>query len=336
VSNVLDYLEQPATVDQPQATATDGVDLYTINDVLAYQTPPDHKLAGDGIIRRGACCLLAAGTGVGKSVMAEQVAVSVSAGLPILGCIPVHGKFRVLYIGAENDPETLQRDNAAIIEHTGANLETVNANMLIAHVYALSGAAFTDWLELTTAEHKPDLIVIDPYQSFCGAQDINGTQGFLEWVGPVQSTIQTHSAALLLVAHTPKPRERDSWNPLESVYMAAGTSAIANWARTSIELCTLKSATDRFLLRFGKNAQRNGLTDDHGGIVREVYVQHSGNMAKPFWRIADDQQRDTASKHDDAIRKHLETEPKASNRGVAAAIGCDHSTVSRRKRALGL
>ncbi len=212
-----------------------------LDDLQNYTTPPDYSLAGDGWIRRGAGCLFTGGTGLGKTVLANQIAVSLAAGIKILGCIPVHGAYRIEYIGAENDEETLKRDFLSIIKHAKGKPcpALVQANLHIHHVYGLAGAGFSAWLADQTKKTRPDLIIIDPYQAYLpGQTDINSTASFLSFIQPVNQIIRDNNCALLLVAHTPKPKDRESWTARESVYMAAGTSAISNWARTSAELTT--------------------------------------------------------------------------------------------------
>jgi len=316
--------------------SAEGCDFYTLDGLKDYQTPLDHNLLGNGLLRRGAGCLLTGGTGIGKSVLAEQISVAVAGGDKLLGRIPVCAAVRVLHIEAENDAETLKRDFCSITTNTGAQHTTVNQNLKIVHAYALAGEMFPHWLDVMMAEYKPDLVVIDPYQAFVGAIDINNTMGFLGWISPVQKTIQQHNAALLLVAHTTKPRDRESWNPRESVYMAAGTSAISNWARTSMELCTVGQETNRFLLRFGKNAERNGLQDEAGRVVRKLYLEHSGQIHAPYWRVSKDQAPQINSEYLDPVRAHYEKNPEASLRDVAKAVGCGKDTVQKIKTRLAL
>lgn len=306
-----------------------GCDFYTLADLETYETPPDHILAGNGCLRRQAGTILTGGTGIGKSVLAAQISVCAAGGVKVLGCIPFHGAFSVLHLEAENDAETLQRDVCSLAKHTGADRDTVQDNLVIGHAYGYSGRSFIEWLDRVALRHMPDLIVVDPYQTFAGSVDINATRDFLEWIAPVQKLIRDYNAALLLVNHTPKPRDRDGWNARESVYMAAGTSAIANWARCSMELCCAGQETERFRLRFGKNAERTGLMDDSGRTVRELFLEHSGNVHEPFWRIADNQGEPNNSKYRDEILRLAVEHPSMTQREIAKELGCSVGTVNK-------
>ena len=306
-----------------------GFDVFTLSQLRAYTTPPGHKIMGDGFLRRGAGTLAVGGTGLGKSVLAMQISVSVAAGLPFLGCISVPEARRVLHIQAENDEETMQRDLLSIVDYVKADDDLVECNLTLAHCYGRTGTDFVEWLPYMIRKFEPDLIVIDPYQAFVGAVDINGTQGFLEWVSPIQVMLRENEAALLLLAHTPKPRERDGWNQRESVYMAAGTSALSNWCRASMELAPVAQETERFRLTFGKNAERTGLAGEDGnGVCRELYLSHSGNIKTPYWQIAASQDAPSKSKYRDEILTLATTHPSMSQREIARTVGCSIGTVS--------
>lgn len=317
---------------KPLMTAIQQVPRWTIPDLDNYEPDPKHYIAGNGFLRRGAACLLTGGTGIGKSVLAAQIGMSVASGMPILGRITTK-QGRVLYIQAENDKDTCKRDFLSLRDYLAPDCEP---DITIHHAFGL-GDVFHGWLEATVAIESPDLIIIDPYQAYVGGVDINNSQSFLTWSAPINSILNRYHCALLLVAHTPKPRDRDNWNSRETVYMAAGTSAISNWARTSCELVTVGQETKRFKLTFGKNAERTGLYDEvTGRTVRELYVQHSESSDHPYWTIADDQTKPSSGKYDEAIRQHLQGDPEASVSATADVVGCDKSTVSRTRKRLGI
>ncbi len=301
-------------------------------DLQNYEPPPNYSIAGEGWLRRGAGCLLTGGTGIGKTVLAEQIAASVASEVNILGCLKVHGAHQVMYVGAEQDEETMKRDYCAIVKHDDGNPCPVllQANLRMFHAYGIGGDKFAAWLRDQVKKHHPDLIVIDPYQGYLdGETDINSTASFLSWIQPIDRLIREGDCALLLVAHTPKPRDRESWAKRESVYMAAGTSAISNWARTSVELTVADEDAGRYRLRFGKNAERNGMTNEHGGIVRDLFIEHSGSMHEPYWRVSDQQDEPTNSKLRDKIVSLAIEHPSMSQREIARQVECSLGAVSK-------
>ncbi|OVE75999.1 hypothetical protein BVX97_02660 [bacterium E08(2017)] len=310
---------------------------HTINTLQGYQSNPQDYIAGDGFLRRGATCGLTGGTGMGKSVLVAQIAVSVASGNDILDCISVPHPRKVLVIQAENDEDTLKRDYISVADNMSADYELVEDNLALVNVFGVSGAEFAEVLEGAVREEKPDLIIIDPYQAYIGGTDINTTQSFLSWIEPVDRIVKEYCCALLLVAHTPKPKDRSDWNALQGVYMAAGTSAFANYLRTSCELLTAGQETSRFKLTFSKNPQRTGLRDEQfGGVLRELYIQHSDDPTQPYWAIAEDQTKPSTGKHDQKIRDYISQNPSAGDSEIAGVVGCDRSTVYRAKQRLGL
>jgi replicative DNA helicase len=262
------------------------------NDLVAYQVPEGHIIAGKGWLRRRAGCLLTGGTSLGKSVLAEQIAVSVAAGKNILDRIHVPKPMRVTYIQAENDEETLQRDIISIVKYLNADVALVQENLAIHHLYGLSGTALENWIENQVIKQKTDLLMLDPYQNFIpSGANINDAGTFLTFIFNINRIINEHNCAFLLITHTPKPHDREQWTARESVYMAVGSQAIAAWARTSAEITGFKDDDSTYRLRFGKNAERNGITTEDGfGLVRDLMIRHSPSIHEPYWQVAESQE----------------------------------------------
>lgn len=319
--------------DESNATRYDFPRL-TLRELMAYTNDRSSYVAGEGWLRPGAVSVLTGGTGIGKSVCAEQLATCVASGIPFFG-IQTYRPQNVDYFQAENDMGTLKRDFSSIIRNASGHPcpVLVATHLGIYHVYGLSGEPFYKFIESTLRKRRPELIVIDPIQSFLGGADINASETFLGFLGPLDALIKRYNCALLLVAHTPKPREREGWTARESVYMAAGSSVLSNWARTSCELTECKDES-RFRLRFGKNAERTGLCDDSGGIIRDLFIQHSGSLAEPYWTLADDQSEPSKGKYDRQIKIYIAEHPQAKDSEVALSVGCDRSTAYRVRRKL--
>jgi len=329
-ADIIERRAESAAQIVPPAFLENGCELYTFNDLLDYKPDKANYIAGDGFIRRGAATLLTGGTGLGKSVLTAQLTVAVASGINFLDCIKIRQPERVLHIQAENDVETMQRDFCSCVKHMGADPGLVHENLTMCHAYGITGLEFCEWLAEIVPYKAPTMVVIDPYQSFAGSGDMNCTAGFLEWHRPIQAIIQQHNIALVLVAHTPKPRDRDNWGVRDSVYMAAGTSALANWVRASMELMAVGKEVDRFTLRFGKNAERVGLVDeDTGRVVREMFVTHSGNRHEPFWNICDNQAAPNNSKFSEKILELALSEPHLTHREIGLRLGCSIGTVNK-------
>ncbi len=315
-------------------TMLDRFPEWRLQDLQGYAPDPADILAGTGWLRRGSGTLLTGGTGLGKSILALQVAVSCSAGIDLLGKIKVPRPVSVLVLQAENAVDVMKRDVLSLVSHLNADPATVQRNLVVRHLYGLSGRAFTTELAPLLTMHRPDLLVIDPYQAYAGGTDLNGSHGFLEWIGPVEQAIRRARCALLLVCHTGKPRSQNL-NARETAYLATGTSTLPNWARSSMELVPVQQETDRFRLTFGKGAEQTGIQmPDQDGPVRQLFVQHSADHQNPYWLISDNQSPPGESGYEGAVQDYVDQHPKATTREVAAAVGCSQATAARLMRKL--
>lgn len=309
--------------------AMERFEKCTLSTIEAYQHNPEDDIAGEGFLKKGGGTLLTGGTGVGKSVMVQQWCFELAAGQPLIGCIPVKRPYKVLYLQAENDMKILKKNMTGIMSHVEHDRETVEKNLSIYHSYGIYGETFIEWLEAIVEYENPEIIVIDPYQSFIDGGNINDSGPALSWLKGIDNIIVKRRIGLLLSCHTPKPTDRDKWNVLQNAYMSAGSSVLPNWCRSSCELLIIGQETDRFKLTFGKNAEDNGLCDDkYGGIVRELYVAHSRDRRLPYWVVADDQttaSKDTPQKA--KIKEAIKENPELTKNLIAIKAGLSRTTV---------
>jgi hypothetical protein len=92
------------------------------------------------------------------------------------------------------------------------------------------------------------------------------------------------------VTHTSKPTGNQSYSERDSVYCIGGSVAFANWTRTSCELTNPDIEQDsRYRMRFGKNCERVGIVTPDGYMIRDIYIEHSGDRKRPFWSVSPDQ-----------------------------------------------
>jgi len=305
---------------------------HTPVDILLHEADPAHVLVGDGWLRRGGCTLLTGGTGMGKSVLAMQLAACAAAGVPffraLAGGIRVPRPCRVLYVQAENDLPTLQRDLHGVMQAEQLAQVPLADNLRIVTYAGDTPARLGAFLIQAVRQHAPDVIVIDPYSAFVGSADMNTTEGFFTFRDAVTPALAT--AGMLLVCHTPKPAERQHWTAREGVYLAAGTSALANWARCSCELTNPQADQDtRYRLRLSKNAERAGLPLDLGGSIRrDIFIEH-GHRDAPCWIVSECQDEERKLSTFDRLRTLLETNPKMSTREAAKVLDVNASTICR-------
>lgn len=301
---------------------------YKFKDLKDYILDPTDYFAGKGFLRKAAGTLLIGPTGMGKSVLAEQFAVCLATGKPLLNKIAVPNPKRVLYIESENDLDVLQRDICSIAKRLKAPEALLQRNLDIRHIFGVTGKKFGEYLEEDCNTFKPEFVVIDHYQSYVDG-DLNNSTTFTEWIKPINMIIQTYQISLLIIAHKPKPRDTSEWDIREGVYSAMGNSVISNWARTSCELSPMKYDLRRFKLTFSKNADRTGLRNMDGSLLYNLFVEHSTDIDHPFWEVCANQTSDTKADMEGSVQTVVDEHPEWTMRQIAEHLGCTKSMVGR-------
>lgn len=303
----------------------------TFKHLQEHKVDPKNSVAGKGFLKRGAACLLTGGTGIGKSVLAEQIACYISTGQDIFGQIPVKKASKVLYLEAENDEEVLKQDFLSIGKMIGADEELLNKNLDIRHVPGLPEKHFAPFITEMLDDSRPDLIVVDPYQSFIGSVDLNSTEPFFRWRNLMDNLIskEMYNCALMPIAHSPKPTDRKDWSDAEYAYLAMGTSAISNWTRTACELLHIKGEPSKYRLHFSKSPARTGLVDELGNVVREIFIEHSGDINTPYWKLSERKSKVVVADKKALVLKAHEEDLDMSLSQIALKYRIGKATVSR-------
>ena len=301
--------------------------VYTLPKLRKHKLDPSLYIAGDGFIRKGAGCILVGATGMGKSVLAEQVGLSIAAGEDIFG-IKVPKPRKVHYIQAENDEDVMKRDVESIVDNLGLDEDLVNKNFTMRHVFGLSDSSFAEYLAHEVDRFDPELIVIDHFQAYTDG-DFNKAEVFKQWVTPIDEMLKAHGIGLLLIMHKGKPKDVSGWDIRELVYNAMGTSAHSNWARTACEIKPSKNDVRRFDLILTKNADRAGLKDENGQVLRHIYVEHSEDSSAPYWGKCEVQSAEVVVDRKQLIEDCAHEYPNKSQRWISKHLGCSVGVVSK-------
>ncbi|MEM4720664.1 MAG: AAA family ATPase [Candidatus Methanomethylicaceae archaeon] len=303
------------------------------DDIKRHVPDLSYNILGNGFIKAGAGTLLTGSTGMGKSVLAMQLALCVASGRDFLRKSPLIGlkcevPRRVLYIQAENDLDTVQSVVLSIVQQLELDEGCVRRNFIVQHVYGVTDMDFGYYFRDAVDYFKPELVVVDPYQSYVD-QDLNSSSTFRRWVAIPEAVMKDKAVAMLLVCHKGKPRDTESWDVRELVYQQMGSSVQANWARASMELSVVKSDLRRFCLTFSKNAVRTGMVNEDGTPVRRLFIEQSRLLDMPLWEVCDDQHGEFRINYTEEIRKFLAKNPGASRRKVAMFLGCSIGVVQK-------
>ncbi|NBS98237.1 MAG: hypothetical protein EBT08_19140, partial [Betaproteobacteria bacterium] len=209
---------------------------YSWEQLVNFKEDADiTQLLGKRWICRGGSALWVGSSGLGKSVLCLQAAITWAAGRDLFGISP-HGKpLKSLIVQAENDEgdvaEALQGILRAL-DLTAEELERVKQNIVIVRDCTSTGERFVDRMRRLGDKHKPDLAWVDPLLAFIGG-DLSSQEtagGFLRNL--LNPLALSGGWAWMLMHHTPKPtRDGSGYQGHDKAYSGFGSSELTNWAR---------------------------------------------------------------------------------------------------------
>ncbi len=151
-------------------------DLDSLNQIDMSDTR--YLLLGDDYIERGGACVIAASSGIGKSVLEVQLAVLWALGRPAFGVTP-NGPLKSVIIYAENS----ERENRKTILSICSKLEiaegsddwdSVAKNVKFRECYQESAEEFVGAVRRIAEADTPDIVWVDPLAAYAG-DDISKT-----------------------------------------------------------------------------------------------------------------------------------------------------------------
>jgi len=282
--------------------------------IWELETPPPvddpNELIRDRFLCRGAGMELVGPSGVGKSSLAMQQALSFAVGVPSFGLRPSRC-LRSLLIQAENDDGDLaeMRDGVlAGLRLTESQRKTATGNVFTITIDDKPGKSFLGILDELVGDVKPDLVWLDPLFSY-----IEGSVGRQEDVTPFLRTginpiIHRHKCGIVICHHTNKPpstaKDKPTYAAGDFAYAGSGSVEIANWARAVVVLRSIGSH-DVYELRLGKRGSRAGWRDRDGNLCYARHIAHSRDAGKIYWRDADDDEIPSAGRPKTATPEQL-------------------------------
>lgn len=145
----------------------------------ANSTPPERKWLWRELVPAGRLTLLSGNGGIGKSLLAQQLATHVGLGTPLLGHAVTEGA--VLAIFAEDDADELHRRQADIAAATFedvANLERLSllpAENVDSQLWTEKGTptAFFEEVVVAADAMRPALVVLDNAAALFGGNELD-------------------------------------------------------------------------------------------------------------------------------------------------------------------
>jgi uncharacterized protein YoaH (UPF0181 family) len=260
----------------PREIIVRTLDHFQLNEETLAKT-----LAGIRWLCRAGSLLLCGPTGIGKSSLTMQAAISWSLGLPFFGINP-SGKLKMLIIQAENDDGDMAEFRDGIFRGMGLTEEQqaeACQRIQVVCESTLTGMDFVALVAELVAKHKPDLIIVDPLFAYLGDSvcEQRAVSAFLR--NGLNPILQEHGCALILVHHTNKPksgREKPDWQAGDFAYLGAGTAELANWARAVVVIRSIGSHSV-FEVVLAKRGRRAGLVDDEGNPRYSFHIKHGSS-----------------------------------------------------------
>lgn len=240
-------------------------------------------LIGDRWLCRGGSAMIVGPSGVGKSSLTMQLAVSWAAGVPVFGVAPVR-PLKIMIVQAENDFGDLAEQFQGVSGGLGITPDNrpdlsalVDKNLIVIRDTSHTGFGWVDSVHRLIRKHRPDVVIGDPLLSFVGGdisrQEVCG-QFLRNWLGPIS---ESTGVAWIFIHHTGKPpsdkEARKGWQTSDWSYAGIGSSELTNWARAVVTL--RQGGPNAFTLAFAKRGKRAGATHPSGEPTDTVWVRHS-------------------------------------------------------------
>jgi hypothetical protein len=263
-----------------------GASLLKGASLLNYaerQINQEDTLLANRYLCRGGGMFIFAPSGIGKSVMAVQAAIEFAIGRVSFGIRPAR-PLRSLIIQAEDDEgDTIEM--ARIIDHlklSEPQKKIVGENTWMEFVNDLTGIAFIQAVDRFLEKRPADLVWINPYSSYLGADIKDDKANALFLRNLLNPVLTKRRCGAVIVAHTPKTNFRDTseWKPSDWVYAGAGAAVLSNWARAILVVDPTKTQ-GVFKFIAAKRGQRIGWTE------RERFYAHSREEGQLLWLPAD-------------------------------------------------
>jgi RecA-family ATPase len=257
---------------------------YKWDDLLNFKETEDPtQLLGKRWICRGGSALWVGSSGLGKSVLCMQAAITWAIAESFFGINPHGNGLKSLIIQAENDEGDVAESIQGVFKAmnlTEKQKALVMANVTIVRDCTSTGEKFVDRVRRLVEKHKPDLVWIDPLLAFIGG-DLSSQETASAFLRNMLNPLSLSAGfAWMLIHHTPKPvREGNGYQGADKAYSGFGSSELTNWARSVLTLAPCGDDADGkriYRLEVTKRGKRSNLNST--GIIAQNAVQPYVNL----------------------------------------------------------
>jgi hypothetical protein len=249
-------------------------DIMSWDDLDETQPDPD-TLLGDRWLCKSGSCLWVGPSGVGKSSLTLQAALTWAAGYDLFGLTPVR-PLKSLIIQAENDAGDVREAVQGVrkgLPHLSALWSDLKQRVSIVSKADCTGSRFLAYAETMVKAIQPDLLWIDNVQAYLDG-DVSSQQQVMAFLNPLRAMALETGVAVQLVHHTGKSitgkRTALDWS-----YIGNGSSQLTNWARAVMVLMPDEAEEyGVFTLRAAKRGSRAKLCASGGFGGDVVKIRH--------------------------------------------------------------
>ena len=279
---------------------------YKWDDLLNFKETEDPtQLLGKRWICRGGSALWVGSSGLGKSVLCMQAAITWAIAESFFGINPHGNGLKSLIIQAENDEGDVAESIQGVFKAMNLSEEQralVMANVTIVRDCTSTGEKFVDRVRRLVEKHKPDLVWIDPLLAFIGG-DLSSQETASAFLRNMLNPLSLSAGfAWMLIHHTPKPvREGNGYQGADKAYSGFGSSELTNWARSVLTLapCGEDAEGKRiYRLEVTKRGKRSNLNST--GVIAQNAVQPHVSLRHSdvglAWIQTDEPERKTAGR----------------------------------------
>ena len=256
------------------------------NDKIDWDTPlfwnadkdPD-SLLGNRWLCKGGSCLWIGGSGIGKSVLSIQAAITWSIQASFFGIQPWKA-LKSTIIQSENDFGDVAESMQGIIQGMTyeSHYSVIKENVNLYTVNGLYGPMFLSRLEQILEEEETDLLWIDNLLSYLDGE-VNSQADVMAFLNPLRELAIAKGVVIMMIHHTGKPKtdtkSTANWGANEWAYAGLGSSALTNWARAVMVLVSHAGEDRSYSLYATKRGTRAGMKTITGEYTTKMPLKHS-------------------------------------------------------------
>lgn len=262
-----------------------AVEVMDYGQLCHYNPEEDGlNLLGNRYVCKGGQLVIIGQSGIGKSSLTVQAAMTWGTGRPFFGIKPER-PLRSLYIQAENDMGDMSEIVKGCAHYLAKQIgesavyDVLRNNIVFVRDTSHTGEDFVRVVRRLVESRGPfDLVFGDPLLSYVGddlSQQAVASKFLRELLNPLAFE---HNFAWVWSHHTGKPsadgKSRKHWNESDFAYVGLGSSELTNWAR-AIMVLQGTHMTGHYRLLLSKRGKRAGVVDVNNQSCTCIEMKHA-------------------------------------------------------------